>query len=245
MTLYKSLLLGSAAGLVAIAGASAADLPSKKAAPATYVKICDAYGAGFYTIPGSDTCVKVGGYVRVDYDYRPERKNSVTATTNTAGTDNTTSGFYNRGTVQLDARTATSMGVARTFLALRMETGAGVQFKDKTGSSLEGAFVQWAGFTAGQAAHPFAFMSSWAYNTHYWGGWPNGVRQLTYTAVLGGGFSTTFGVTDMQNYNAVAGTSATTIHMPGYNGVIYVGTCAMISHGALCRSWRLATRAAT
>ena len=48
-------------------------------------------------------------------------------------------------------------------------------------------------FTAGQAAHPFAFMSSWAYNTHYWGGWPSGVRQLTYTAVLGGGFSTTFG----------------------------------------------------
>jgi len=159
----------------------------------------------------------------VDYDYRPERKNSVTATTNTAGTDNTTSGFYNRGTIQLDARTATSMGVARTFLALRMETGAGLQFKDKTGSSLEGAFVQWAGFTAGQAAHPFAFMSSWAYNTHYWGGWPNGVRQLTYTAVLGGGFSTTFGVTDMQNYNAVAGTSATTMHTPGYNGVIYVG----------------------
>jgi len=223
MTLYKSLLLGSAAGLVAIAGASAADLPSKKAAPATYVKICDAYGAGFYTIPGSDTCIKVGGYVRVDYDYRPERKNSATATTNTAGTDTTTSGFYNRGTIQLDARTATSMGVARTFLALRMETGAGLQFKDKTGSSLEGAFVQWAGFTAGQAAHPFAFMSSWAYNTHYWGGWPNGVRQLTYTAVLGGGFSTTFGVTDMQNYNAVAGTSATTMHTPGYNGVIYVG----------------------
>jgi len=234
-------------------GAQAADLPSKKAAPATYVKICDAYGAGFYTIPGTDTCVKVGGYVRVDYDYRPERKNTATVATtavlntaapngytNSAGlaasatpADNTTMGFYNRGTVQLDARTPTSMGVARTFMALRLETGSGPQAKSGTQPSLEGAFVQWAGFTAGQAAHPFAFMSSWAYNTHYWGGWPSGVRQLTYTAVLGGGFSATFGITDMHNYNAVStaakdatngGTAKTEAFMgPDYNGIVYVG----------------------
>jgi len=71
-------LLGSAAVIMAVVGAQAADLPSKKAAPATYVKICDAYGAGFFYIPGSDTCLRVGGYVRVDYDYRGEReKNGV------------------------------------------------------------------------------------------------------------------------------------------------------------------------
>ena len=253
MTLFKSLLLGSAAGIVAIAGASAADLPSKKAAPATYVKICDAYGAGFFYIPGTDTCVKVGGYVRVDYDYRPERKGTATVattavlntavangTTNSAGlaasatpADNSTSGFYNRGTIQLDARTPTSMGVARTFMALRLETGSGPQAKSATQPSLEAAYVQWAGFTAGQGAQPFAYMSSWAYNTHFWGGWPNGVRQLTYTAVLGGGISTTFGITDAHNYNAVTtaakdatngGTAKTeAFDGPGYNGVIYVG----------------------
>ena len=246
MTLFKSLLLGSAAGIVAIAGASAADLPSKKAAPATYVKICDAYGAGFFFIPGTDTCVKVGGYVRVDYDYRPERKNTATNSTTVPGVftnsgslivpttaDTNTSGFYNRGVVQLDARTPTSMGVARTFLALRLETGSGPQAKSTTQPSLEGAFVQWAGFTAGQAAHPFAYMSSWAYNTHYWGGWPNGVRQLTYTAVLGGGFSATLGITDAHNYNAVSSAAKDAsnqstaivegIHTPGYNGIVYVG----------------------
>jgi len=64
-------LLGSAAVILTMVGAQAADLPSKKAAPATYVKICDAYGAGFYTIPGTDTCVKVGGYVRAEYQYVP------------------------------------------------------------------------------------------------------------------------------------------------------------------------------
>lgn len=60
----KSLLLGTAAGLVALAGAQAADLPVK-AKPVQYVKICSAYGDGFYYIPGTDTCLKLGGYVRV------------------------------------------------------------------------------------------------------------------------------------------------------------------------------------
>jgi len=67
MKLAKSLLLGSAAALVATAGATAADLPSKKAAPVQYVKICDAYGSGFFAIPGTDTCIKVGGRVRADF----------------------------------------------------------------------------------------------------------------------------------------------------------------------------------
>ncbi|GAC1332544.1 MAG: porin [Beijerinckiaceae bacterium] len=61
MKVVKSLLLGSAAGLVAVAGAQAADLPTRKAAPVEYVRICDAYGAGFFYIPGTDTCLKVGG----------------------------------------------------------------------------------------------------------------------------------------------------------------------------------------
>ena len=244
MSFTKSLLLGSAAVLATVVGAQAADLPSKKAAPATYVKICDAYGAGFFFIPGTDTCIKVGGYVRVDYDYRPERKNTITSTTNSGNTsdatkltgkDTTTSGFYNRGTLQVDARTPTAMGVARTFMALRLETGSGFLAKSATQPSLEGAFVQWAGFTAGQAPQPFSYMSSWSYNSHYWTGWPNGVRQLTYTAVLGGGFSATVGITDSHNYGAVStaakdSSNAATwagkeeaIDTPGYNGIIYVG----------------------
>src|SRR5947209_18311559 len=61
MKVVKSLLLGSAAGLLTVAGAQAADLPTRKAAPVAYVRICDAYGAGFFYIPGTDTCLKVGG----------------------------------------------------------------------------------------------------------------------------------------------------------------------------------------
>ena len=65
MNLTKSLILGSAAGLIAMSGAQAADLPVKAKA-VEYVKICSLYGAGFYYIPGTDTCIKLGGYLRVD-----------------------------------------------------------------------------------------------------------------------------------------------------------------------------------
>ena len=58
MKMVKSLLLGSAAGIVAIAGAQAADLPVK-AKPVEYVKVCSLYGAGFYYMPGTDICLKI------------------------------------------------------------------------------------------------------------------------------------------------------------------------------------------
>jgi len=66
LKLFKELLLGSAAalaGVVPVAGARGADLPARQAAPIEYVRICDAYGAGFFYIPGTDTCLRVGGLV--------------------------------------------------------------------------------------------------------------------------------------------------------------------------------------
>ncbi len=62
MKTVKSLLLGTAAGFVAFTGAQAADLPM--AEPVEYVKICDTYGKGYFYIPGTDTCLKLSGYVR-------------------------------------------------------------------------------------------------------------------------------------------------------------------------------------
>ena len=65
MKMVKSLILGSAAGLVAMSGAQAADLPVKAKA-VEYVRVCSLYGAGFCYIPGTDTCIKLGGYLRVE-----------------------------------------------------------------------------------------------------------------------------------------------------------------------------------
>jgi hypothetical protein len=63
----KSLLLGSAAALIADSGARAADAVTvAEPEPAEYVKICDVYGAGYFYIPGTETCLRVGGYIRYD-----------------------------------------------------------------------------------------------------------------------------------------------------------------------------------
>jgi hypothetical protein len=116
MKLVKSLILGSAAGLIAMGGAQAADLPVKAKA-VEYVKICSLYGAGFYYIPGTDTCIKLGGYLRVDMGVNT---NSVFTGDYSAG-----GGLGNRFTnafswrsredLNIDTRTATEYGVVRTF----------------------------------------------------------------------------------------------------------------------------------
>ena len=99
MKLVKSLLLGSAAGLVAAAGAQAADLPTRKAAPVDYVRICAVHGPGFFYIPGSDTCIRVGG--RAVFEY---------ANGNVFGRTSDVSSFNATGRLLLDARTATDWG---------------------------------------------------------------------------------------------------------------------------------------
>ena len=70
MTLMKSLLLGSAAGIVAVGAAQAADLPTRKAAPVEYVRVCNVGGITGWTLPGSDTCVKLSGYITGQVDGR-------------------------------------------------------------------------------------------------------------------------------------------------------------------------------
>ena len=96
MKMVKSLLLGSAAGLVAVTAGQAADLPVK-ARPVQYVKVCSLYGAGFYYMPGTDMCIKIGGWVRAevtDGHQRQldhglfERRTITTATPTTSGRGN-------------------------------------------------------------------------------------------------------------------------------------------------------------
>ena len=64
----KRLLLGTAAGFAALSSVQAADMPAK-ARPVQYVKVCSLYGDGFYYIPGTDTCLKLGGYLRAQVEY--------------------------------------------------------------------------------------------------------------------------------------------------------------------------------
>jgi hypothetical protein len=186
MKMVKSLILGSAAAIVAMSGAQAADLPVKAKA-VEYVKVCSLYGAGFFYIPGTDTCIKLGGFIRVDVvansngDYTPN-------TTAPAGFGNRFSNDFtwrSREDMTFDTRTATEYGVVRTFSEVVFTwtddsqnasgtnalgsvysqigtTGFGQANNGTSGAAFNGtlgvyyAFVQFAGFTIGKAVSPFS-----------------------------------------------------------------------------------------
>lgn len=213
MKLMKSLILGSAAAFVG-AGAQAADLPVKAKA-VEYVKICSLYGAGFYYIPGSDTCLRMSGYVRadlmlntnVDYD---APNNGV------AGAQNRLSNYYttrSRLGLYFDTRTATEYGTVRTYwygafsYTGGVYSGAGTTALNGATSGPSGgttlsvfdAFVQFAGFTFGKALSQFS--TPWAqypannFELPGGGGWDR-VNQITYTADFGQGITASVSAQD-------------------------------------------------
>jgi hypothetical protein len=118
MTMIKSLILGSTAGLIAMSGAQAADLPVKAKA-VEYVKICSLYGAGFYYIPGTDTCIKIGGAIRLDVAFNSNSTYDVPYFFGGPGGNNLgTKDYFNtreRINATVDTRTATEYGVVRTY----------------------------------------------------------------------------------------------------------------------------------
>jgi opacity protein-like surface antigen len=117
MTLMKSILLGSAAGILAVASAQAADLPTRKAAPAEYVKICNVGGMAGFIIPGSDTCLKIGGYITAHFSAGNVDNNYAwdntalrgTALTETSSKFRSDIGFFMRTNISLDTRTNTAL----------------------------------------------------------------------------------------------------------------------------------------
>ena len=130
MKMVKSLVLGSAAGLVAMSGAQAADLPVKAKA-VEYVRICSLYGAGFFYIPGTDTCIKLGGYVRIDTTFNGGIYDQP-AWSGDLGQQNRYRDYFaarSRFALTVDTRTATEYGVVRTF------SQADFQFSTLGGSS--------------------------------------------------------------------------------------------------------------
>ena len=116
MKMVKSLILGSAAGLIAMSGAQAADLPVKAKA-VEYVRICSLYGAGFFYIPGTDTCIKLGGYVRIDTTFNGGTYGQPFYTGDVGQQNRFRDYFDSRSRMALtvDTRTATEYGVVRTF----------------------------------------------------------------------------------------------------------------------------------
>ena len=131
----KSILLGLAAGFASLGAAVAADLPMTKAEPVEYMKVCSAFGPGFFYIPGSDTCLQISGQIRADYFYTEPQKRSDNETT-----------FRTQSRLRFDARTQTDYGTLRAFLELEADTNTlGTTQNGATGTnflSVRRAYIQ-------------------------------------------------------------------------------------------------------
>jgi len=194
MKTIKSLVLSSAAGLLAVGGAQAADLPVKAKA-VEYVKICSLYGPGFFYIPGTDTCMKIGGALRVDVTFNGALYNTpAMMASNTQYHNRTSDYFADRARLQLtvDTRTATEYGVVRTFALSDWD------FTESGGASgagpftVENVFLQFAGFTFGKSKSAYASpWNSYPGNNviNVFGGGDSvvGINNIQYTAQFGGG----------------------------------------------------------
>jgi hypothetical protein len=116
MKTVKSLILGSSAALLAMSGAQAADLPIKAKA-VEYVRVCSLYGAGFYYIPGTDTCIKLGGYIRADLILNGGSDFGGQFSGVSSASNRLTNYYFarSREDLNIDTRTATEYGVVRTY----------------------------------------------------------------------------------------------------------------------------------
>ena len=120
MRFLKCSLLGSAAAFATAGTVYAADLPVKKAAPVEFVRVCNAYGVGFFYIPGTDTCLRISGRARFEYLYQNSG--------NRSGTNGDVSGYRGLARFNLDARTQTAYGTLRAFTRIEIANRSGPYF---------------------------------------------------------------------------------------------------------------------
>ena len=210
----KGLVLGAAAGAIAVTGAQAADLPVVE--PVDYVRICDAYGAGYYFIPGTETCLRVAGRIRADYnvyfnldDGPVQPLGNATATgslllgpSNGLGYNGNGQNGYRfraRAYIYMDSRTNTEFGLLRTFTEVHFTRN----FNAGPGTTLNRAFIQFGGLTFGRTQSfidgPFqgttaTFDGAFSDNT---------TNVLAYTAAFGNGFYASVSLED--NTEATSG----------------------------------------
>jgi hypothetical protein len=195
--MFRKLALTSVAMLASSAGAFAADLPVK-AKSVEYVKVCSLYGAGFYYIPGTDTCIKIGGAIRLDTTFNGGIYDGPYWQGGAGGNDLWTKDYtFSRSRLNFteDTRTATEYGVVRTYANLQFQW---TQNTDSIGSSgytaVDFAFIQFAGFTFGKAVSQFD--PQWTLNRPFITSGVNGgssdatgIQQIAYTATFGNGVS--------------------------------------------------------
>ncbi|MER8698330.1 MULTISPECIES: porin [unclassified Mesorhizobium] len=195
----KSLLLGSAAALIAVSGARAADaVVVAEPEPAEYVKICDVYGAGYFYIPGTETCLRIGGYVRYDIGIGDVGSFDGAKTTDQQDGDSQDT-YYKHARFTLKTWTGqeTELGTLKTYTETRFNWGNHNDYLDDnfnggTSVSLNFAWVQLGGLRVGKDESAFDTFIGYAGNVIQdtlvpYGGFDTNVVQYYFDA--GNGFS--------------------------------------------------------
>ena len=244
----KSLLTGCAAGVVVLA----AGLPVKAVEAVQYVKICSLYGAGFYYIPGTDTCLKVGGYVRAQTEWNSDNGLTVGSSNGPFGPNTIADGlsdrasnslnFTGRGAISVDARNQTAFGALRAYIRLGEQT-----FGNATSNEFyfDRAFIQWGGFTAGVTQSFFDVFSNtelFSYFDAKTSGdtYNYGVQMFAYTAQFGSGISATIAA-EVPRYRAgvIDGSAGSAF---GVNGTTVTDTAGfnvpdIVGNARIDQSW--------
>jgi hypothetical protein len=232
MKTIKGLILGSAASILAMGGAQAADLPVKAKA-VEYVKVCSLYGAGFYYIPGTDTCIKIGGAIRLDVAFNGNLYDAPFWQGGAGGSNLFTKDYFvsrERVNATLDTRTATEYGVVRTYSNMQFDFSQNRETIAGGFVEMDFAFIQFAGFTLGKAVSQFD--PQWALSkptitsgTNLGSNNATGIPQLAYTASFGNGVSGTISIENASPYrNAGLWNTSTFIVGPGaatFTGLTY------------------------
>jgi hypothetical protein len=218
----RKFLLGSAAVLVAAGGAQAADLPVK-AKPVEYVRVCSLYGAGFWYVPGTDTCLKIGSFVRVQTSFN----NTTSDVPNGMGgggnnaiagretrTDTANFGFRVRSGVSVDLRTQTEYGTLRSYMDIGAQWSTDIGTADNNAAVADAlwvdrGFIQFAGFTAGRIRSYFDINSfaPYGYSNVRMSGDTGalGIYGIAYTAQLGNGITASISFEDNGQANGGRG----------------------------------------
>ncbi len=209
----KSIGAGLIGGVAAASLAQAADLGVKKPTAVEYMKACPQYGAGFFVVPGTTSCLKIVGRVRTDYMIENPTARAVDSNR-----------FRVRGYLAYDHRTATEYGLLRTF------TRFFVQRENAADSVvLEQAFIQFGGLTAGRVTPLWEHSwSPWFAGSNNYGGYSFILytNTLAYTAKLTDGLSASIAVESSAERNrGFTGGVTAGVAMPDIVGSIdYTGS---------------------
>ncbi|KZK82308.1 Porin omp2b precursor [Pseudovibrio sp. Ad13] len=220
---FKKIAIAAAAAAAATP-AMAADLPVV-AEPVNYVQACDAFGAGYFQLPGQDTCIRVHGRIRTNYTshdltegYNRAAKSDDPLTPGNEYEAENAYSAYAKGYIYLESMTDTEVASIKTYTELNTKWSDDNSSKVEVGS----AYVQF-GFEdtsvlIGRSASVFsAFGGYSAIGTIGPVSGGEDSLQISATTSFGNGFTASFGVMDAEasglEYDLVDGNGNTVLEV--------------------------------